>query len=67
MELVYQPCGANNYNYLSHTLFHQLNILTQYSKIHIYHYLIVIIVIGLVSKIFFFHFASHLHMCLICI
>lgn len=39
-----------NYNDLSHALFYLLNILTQYSKIYIYHYLIIIIVIGLVSN-----------------
>ena len=33
---------ADNYNYLSHTLFYLLNILTHALKIHIYHYLVAI-------------------------
>ena len=55
--LVYQPVLprglasdiSNNYRF--HTLFNQLNILIRY--IHIYYYIIVINVIGLVTNIFF--------------
>jgi hypothetical protein len=49
---------TNNYNYLSHALFHLLNSLTYNTiKIHTYHYLVVICLVS--NNIF--HFVSHLH------
>jgi hypothetical protein len=52
----------NNYNYLSHALFHLLNILTYNTlKIHTHHYLVVICLVS--NNIF--HFVLHLHMYLI--